>query len=92
MGYAVRAMIYEPERSFSFALQPVPIIFQDNVCHDLAVNKATQPGKYYGAGHAAKVRSRAAEGSAEGEAAPSLPVPEGRYIRTPPPFSALPKR
>lgn len=92
MGYAVRAMIYEPERSFSFALQPVPIIFQDNVCHDLAVNKATQPSKYYGAGQSAKVRSRAAEGPAEDEAAPGLPVPEGRFIGIPPPSSALPKR
>ena len=45
-------------------------MFQDNVCHDLAVNKATQPSKYYGAGQAAKVRSRAAEGPAEDEAAP----------------------
>ncbi|KDV94282.1 hypothetical protein AB28_2611 [Raoultella ornithinolytica 2-156-04_S1_C2] len=67
-------------------------MFQDNVCHDLAVNKATQPSKYYGAGQAAKVRSRAAEGPAEDEAAPGLPVPEGRFIGIPPPSSALPKR
>jgi hypothetical protein len=43
----------EPERSVGFALQSVPIMFQDNVCNDLAVNEATQPSKYYGAGHAA---------------------------------------
>jgi len=64
-------------------------MFQDNVCHDLAVNKATQPSKYYGASHAAKVRSRAAESPAEGEDDPGLPVPEGRFIRAPPPSSAL---
>ncbi|ALQ46731.1 hypothetical protein ATN83_2616 [Raoultella ornithinolytica] len=62
------------------------------MCHDLAVNKATQPSKYYGAGQAAKVRSRAAEGPAEDEASPGLPVPEGRFIGIPPPSSALPKR
>ena len=81
-----------PGKSIGFALQPVPIIFQDNECHDLAVNKAAQPGKYYGADHAAKMRSSAAEGPADGEAAPGLPVPEGRFIRAPPPSSALPKR
>lgn len=67
-------------------------MFQDNVYHDLTVNKATQPSKYYGAGYAAEVRSRAAEGPAEGETAPGLPVPEGQFIRAPPPSSALPKR
>lgn len=67
-------------------------MFQDNVCHDLAVNKAAQPSKYYGAGYTTKVRSRAAEGPAEGESAPGLPVPEGGFIRAPPPSSALPKR
>ncbi|ENA0609387.1 hypothetical protein ABFP30_001065 [Enterobacter bugandensis] len=29
-------------------------MFQDNVCHDLAVNKAAQPSKDYGTEHAAK--------------------------------------
>ena len=38
-------------------------MFQDNVCHDLAVNKATQPSKYYGAGHAAKVGVRLENGN-----------------------------
>lgn len=60
--------------------------------HDLAVNKAAQPGKYYGAGHAGEVSSRAGEYPADGEANPSLPVPEGGFIRAPPPSSALPKR
>ena len=52
-------------------------MFQDNVRHDLAVNKTAQPGKYYGAGHAGKVSSRAGEYPAGGEATPGLLVPEG---------------
>lgn len=42
-GYAVHAIMAEPGRSIGFALQPVSIIFQDNVYHDLTVNKAAQP-------------------------------------------------
>jgi len=64
-------------------------MFQDNVCHDLAVNKAAQPSKYYGASHAAKVRSRAAERPAEGEVGPSLPVPKSQFIRAPEKLSLL---
>jgi len=88
----MRLEAFRPERTVGLALQPVPIMFQDNVCHDLAVNKTTQPSKYYGAGYAAKVRSRAAKSPAEGETGPCLPVPEGRFIRAPPPSSALLKR
>ncbi len=65
---------------------------QDNVCHDLAVNKTAQPGKYYGTGQAGKVSSRAGEYPADGEAAPGLPVQEGGFIRAPPPTSSLPRR
>lgn len=45
---------FRPERSIGLALQTVPIMFLDNECHDLVVNKAAQPSKYYGAGYAAK--------------------------------------
>jgi len=59
---------YSPENSTGFALQPVTVMFQDNVCHDLAVNKTAQPGRYYGVGHAGKVRSRASEYPADDDA------------------------